>query len=159
MLIKNGKVKMDTNKKSNIIIKKQNNKNLIFEINVFKSNIIVLGILLFFSLFCLAFPILIFVIAKTNISFGYIISFLIFISSAIFFFRVFLWNYYGKERYNIFPNKLIFYSDYKVFKDNKKNMLFDILHIGYCTKEYPNDILIYNKDRLIDVDCYLVFIF
>lgn len=55
-----------------------------------------------------------------NLSFGFFLVILLFASIFVYFFRLYLWNKYGKEVFIIRKGKLIHYYDYKLFKDNYK---------------------------------------
>lgn len=54
--------------------------------------------------------------------FGIVITYILFWGSGIYMTRLLLWNIYGREVYRIEKGKLIYYVDYKYFKDNSKEV-------------------------------------
>ncbi|HHE64837.1 MAG TPA: hypothetical protein ENL09_02330, partial [Bacteroidetes bacterium] len=54
--------------------------------------------------------------------FGLIISYLLFWGITIYIFRIILWNTNGKEILNFKQDKIIYYADYGLFKDGRKEI-------------------------------------
>lgn len=113
----------------------QHQNSILIEVSVNKSHIIARLILIILILVSIIVPIVILFYAigvGRQIGVGYIFSLLLFIASFAFFLRMFLWNTYGKEVFLIENNKVLFYNDYKYFKDNLKQYEFSIEVILGC---------------------------
>ena len=64
-----------------------------------------------------------------DLSLGFFISCIIFMSVFYYFMRMYLWNKYGEEVIIINKDTLIVYYDYKYFKDNYKKFHYDTICI------------------------------
>jgi len=76
-------------------------------------------------------PIVIIFILSMKVSFGTFIIFLLSWIIAGYFFRLYLWNKYGREVVLIKQNNLERYYDYKLFKDNRESYDFSKIEILY----------------------------
>ncbi len=83
-----------------------------------KSHRIGVCVLLFLACCFLVMPLMILLFPELDISIGYVVSSVIMIGSSLFFLRLFLWNQYGYEVFNITNGQLEHYYDYKFFRDN-----------------------------------------
>lgn len=132
----NGKKKMVMeNNNFNIT---QNNDSIFIEIETDEIRLIPKLILLFLMTLSLIVPFGVLAYAINNdmqIGFGYVFSLLLFLAVFIFFLRMFLWNSCGKEFFLIENNTILFYNDYKYFKDNIKELKFSQITYGYITEE------------------------
>ena len=145
--------------KSRVFVRKKKDDSLRLEIGTLKPSWLMLCVLFALGLICLIFPFSLLFVTALDIGVGYVITLIIFLGSSIFFFRNFLWSLHGKEVYDISSNKLEYYYDYKLFKDNLNSLLLSDLKIGYCKKNNPNDVIMHSKmGRVDDFDCYLVFV-
>lgn len=88
-------------------------------------------LLLFLACFSILIPFSVFLITDLNIGFGFIVTLIIFIGSGVYFFRLFLWNRYGSEVYQIIRDQFIFFYDYKLFKDRISKKSFKSIKLGY----------------------------
>lgn len=82
-------------------------------------------IFIFFISIAFLIPILATIIAigsADGMKFGIVITYILFWGSGIYMTRLLLWNIYGREVYRIEKGKLIYYVDYKYFKDNSKEV-------------------------------------
>jgi len=123
------------------------------------------GIYMLFVLSVISFliPIVVVLIAilslDLNISFGFIITIIIFGGSGLFLMKIFLWNKYGKEYYSVSSNKIAYSFDYNIFKSQIHEKTFKKIELGYSIGNYSSEILSFpcekNED---DIDCYLVFL-
>lgn len=111
----------------------QHQNSILIEIRVNKAHTIARIILIILILISAITPIIVLFYAinmNREIGVGYIFSLLLFVISLIFFLRMFLWNAYGKEVFLIENNKVLFYNDYKYFKDNLKQFDFNKIIVG-----------------------------
>lgn len=79
-------------------------------------------------------PIIIFLAAKSMqlpIGLGFLISLVVFVASITYLVRLYLWNTYGKEYFLIENNTILFYNDYKYFKDNVVQIKFNKISFGF----------------------------
>lgn len=111
------------------------------------------------GLFSLILPFSILFINELEIGFGYLITLFIFIGSSLFFFRIYLWNTYGKEIYQIEKNKISYFYDYRLFKDNRKKISFKRLEIAYYKLDDLNNLCsISVEDKNINLACYICLV-
>jgi hypothetical protein len=124
------------------------------------SKVVIAVILFLLGLSCASFPISILFIDDLEIGFGFvIITIPIFWGSSIYFFRLLLWNHFGKEIYRIEKNKITYYYDYYLFKSNLKFMKFKEIEVAYNTLNNPDELyFISDNNTKLDIDCYLIFI-
>jgi len=61
--------------------------------------------------------------------FGLIISYILCWGIGIYFLRIILWNTYGKEILTLHENLIVYYADYKYFKDGFQEIEVDNLNI------------------------------
>ena len=89
-------------------------------------------ILLILSLISLCIPIAILIYMlqlSEGLSIGFFISCLIFATVFIYFFRLYLWNKYGKEVIIINKDTVTTYFDYKYFKDKYQEVHYDTITV------------------------------
>ncbi len=94
-------------------------------------------VLQFFTIFFFVLPILSTFGAMLligELSFGFVIFYIMFGLSGYYFLRLFLWNKYGKELIFLEKEKIIYEADYKLFKDNKTEINTNtlIIEIKQC---------------------------
>lgn len=144
---------------SKVSIQKLSAGSLRLEIRALNYSSIMMCVLFALGLISLLFPFSILLISSIEIGLGYVITLGIFLGSSIFFFRHFIWGLYGKEVYIISATKLIYYNDYKLFKDNFKSLHLKNLKIGYFIDNNSSEVKIFSKvDEVNDFVCYLVLI-
>ena len=116
-------------------------------------------VLLSLGLFCLIFPFSLLFFDELKIGFGYVLTLVIFLGSSAFFTRLFLWNKYGKEIYEIKKDKIIYFYDYKFFKDNRQEFLTESLRIGFFKEKNSNKLIILDPtSEEVNEGCYLAFV-
>lgn len=115
----------------NIILEKSG-KRLVISISQerskIKKHVVIFLLMLIITGFSIPIITLIFAISEIKITF--IITLMVFWGSAIYFLRLLLWNLYGMEKLILDDNKLIFYNDYRFFKDNFIEESFTNIEIG-----------------------------
>lgn len=95
-----------------------------------------INFLLILTIIGYALPVIVFCIFVADgdpPAFGFLFSLLIFWGISTFFLRLYLWNKYGKEIFIITKNSLTHYFDYKLFKDNRKDIRYINLNILYAS--------------------------
>ncbi|WP_029906563.1 hypothetical protein [Prevotella sp. 10(H)] len=118
------------------------NSSVRLEIYGKSKNKIVLNLLLITAIIGYLLPLLImsFIIADDeSLVFGYFISLLIFWGVSSYLLRLYLWNRYGREIFIINKESLEHYFDYKLFKDNRKEIRYNKLKIYYSFEDKLND--------------------
>ncbi len=125
-------------------VREFNKQGVSIRLSPCKPNSLVKVFLLLLSGLCVLFPLSILFIPQISVSFGYFtITLAIFGGSAIFFFRKYLWNYYGAEVFELGSKGLLQYNDYRFFRDNERTMSFNTLQVGYAMLDNPDQVLIY----------------
>lgn len=76
-------------------------------------------------------PIVVGLLILDEITFGFILTVLLSWLIASYFVRMFLWNKYGEEVFIIQGKTMESYNDYKLFKDNRKTISFNKMHVLY----------------------------
>jgi hypothetical protein len=109
---------------------------------------ILMIILLLFGTFSFIFPFSLVFIDNLELGLGYIITLFLFLGSATFFFRAFLWNKFGKEVYRLGQNRFSYYYHYGLLKDNTRESSFKQMEIGFCKLKDQN------KSHLISDETY-----
>ena len=95
--------------------------------------------------FCVIFPVIIFINLLIESSEGFPIRLmtLVFLSIpfifGIYLFRLFLWNFFGKEVYVFQNGKINFHTDFKYFKDSKKEIDCEDSGFGWVSSGYENE--------------------
>ncbi|WP_455584678.1 hypothetical protein [Bacteroides sp.] len=101
-------------------------------IHVNKANKIMLGSILSLALIIFLIPISAFIaltIIGEGIHFGFILTCVIELLTSGYLTRLYLWNKYGKEVFEIQYNSLLLYYDYKFFKDNRQQYNFKSISV------------------------------
>lgn len=76
-------------------------------------------------------PIVVGLLILDEITFGFILTVLLSWLIAAYFVRMFLWNKYGEDVFIIQGKTMESYNDYKLFKDNRKTISFNKMHVLY----------------------------
>ena len=79
-------------------------------------------------------PTLVFIFLFTDgegIPFGFLISCILSVLVSIYLLRLYLWNKYGKEVFMIKDRNLIYYYDYKLYKDHQKEITFKTINVYF----------------------------
>lgn len=144
------------NKVGTISIVEIDNDGVRVILSTSKPNVLIKTVLLLLGSFCVLFPLSILFVPQISVGFSYFaITIPLFGGSAVFFFRMLLWNYYGREVFELSETSLLQYNDYKLFKDNKKNIPFKSLQVGYAMLDNPNQVLIYPNEFKPDKKVFL----
>ena len=118
------------------------------------------GIRIFLGLFAsIAFiaPVLVTIIllvTGSGLSFGLIISYIIFWAVGYYLLRIILWNTFGKEIITFENDKITYHCDYKYFQDNKKEIKTDQLRIEIIKSEHHTELGLFcftNSDEKIEM--------
>lgn len=75
--------------------------------------------------------------------------------------RLYLWNTYGREVFVIQSGKLIYYADYKLFKDRNKVISFNKIDICYLNNDelfFINDVKSKDQEFLFETKSSLCFL-
>lgn len=109
---------------------KSNSKYLCIENSGFNP---LLGFLIFFfSICCFVFPVLVIYFTAAIPGFGFVITIIIFGGTGIYSLRLFLWNKFGKEVFEVTESGYLrHYYDYFLFKDNIKIKNYNCIDFGY----------------------------
>ncbi len=129
-----------------------NRKNF-FSISVKKPPLFAQFGLIFTMMISLLMPIAILtfmLINRAELKIGLFVSFAIFWGIGYFLFRVWTWNQNGKEMFEIGNDKIIYYADFKYFKDShqqidKKDVRFEINEMLNGKERYVQ--LLINNDK------------
>lgn len=93
--------------------------------------------------------------SQTPFHIGFLIGWGVFSLLSFYFYKLFLWNTYGKEVIEIKENNLIYYADYKKFIRNQqektfKNLTFAINQVGYDSEQLGVLIFLNNNELLLE---------
>ena len=75
--------------------------------------------------------------------------------------RLYLWNTYGREVFVIQSGKLIYYADYKLFKDRNKVISFNKIDICYLNNDelfFINEVKSKDQEFLSETKSSLCFL-
>jgi hypothetical protein len=124
--------------KQQFVIKRDNNYTEI-QVNVQKANkyiIVVLSIIIAIGVFI---PFFILFYFSNLIKPSFIFGFVIFLGVSFYFFKLLLWNLFGKEIYKFREDSVDYVCDYRCFTSNKHKILvnnYEILIIDEYLDEY-----------------------
>lgn len=94
-----------------------------------------LGTAIVMSMFPILVLIFLIIPDGNRISFGFFAVYFLILLIAYYPFRLYLWNKYGKEVFIIEKNSVIHYYDYKLFKDDRKEIKFKRLEVWFAFEE------------------------
>lgn len=110
---------------------------------------IILGV---FSIFCFSFPIMVILFTTGSIGFGFIITILIFGGIGIYSLRIFLWNLFGKEVFQLSNNQITHYYNYGLFRDNFEKLNGKKLIFCYSIEDDPYEIFEFEEGEIFDAN-------
>lgn len=141
MLIKIGKIKMDIKVFDNLEIGNTNQGEINIKLSVLPINKFIIGVLTTITFICFVFPISLFFFDKLEIGFPIIISFVIFWGTAVYFFKILIWNKFGKEVYSITKDRISFFYDYGFFRSNPTSVKYNKIKFCYQNKEVIKEVV------------------
>lgn len=151
---------VDSGPIANVKINVCDQENVSIEIRTCIENKTIIFIILMLGIISFILPIIVLILLFDIFDnvFGFLISLSLFWGSSIYFIRLFLWNYYGKEVYQKSYNKFHYYYDYKWFKDNVTTFSFKKISVGF-KQQYDNKTYILPDTQLKNEEtCQLAFI-
>lgn len=114
------------------------------ELYVKKSPLPVRGTFLVLAILCIALPLLgigMNMIARNDFHIRYVILLGVFSLIGFFFIRLYLWNTYGKEVIVMEDTKVSYYADYRYFKGNQQQIVFETLTFDFTAIGFQDEAL------------------
>lgn len=143
---------------SKLLVEKKNKDNTTIITLRKNTNRLTVIVLFFLVTIGLLIPFSVFLIKEITVGKSFLLTLLLFWGSSLYFARMFLWNKYGKEIYEIKPDTVTRVFDYRLFKDNKKIIRYNKIEFGYCKQDNPSEVF-YKEDKVkLDENGYYNFI-
>ncbi len=117
-----------------------------------------LAILICLGIISFLIPFSVFLISEITVGIAFILTLILFWGSSIYFIRLFLWNKYGEEVYEIKANTIAIEFNYKLFKERKRTLKYYKLDYGFCNRNFTDEIYHKNDRNKLDNTKYYYFV-